>query len=625
MEQKPQLSAMIKGLNPGLPEVGKIKIGMKGQMTTSRAGKKFQLPKRLDHFIVTGLERGPDGNFLKDEAVHQVLGERPVEIPVGLLYNDPELNFQSRWACFTGTTLWCTGDGENAYRKQQDGSEIVRSCPCERAAPDFDADQYRCKTSGVLSVMLDDMQMVGGVYKFRTTSYNSVINIMSSLALISRVTGGVLAGIQLMLTVRPKTVIVPKTNKAMVVHIVGIEYRGSLKALADVGYRAALSTETHRQQIEQIETVARQSITQNLTLTEGETETDIAEEFYPESVAADAGTEVKAEHEEEVDIDTKFEDIFGTSPAISGFLVTCAEQLKQPIEEIMISACENQEYFNQTFDQWQKNQPEPQQNGKYADKMPADERDVGKTQGGQDGLMQSETVPQTRAKTADNWNPETEPLQKRYAGGKKERVIAALEARGVEYNPGWPGPQLHSRLLSIVAQAKVAGQQEKSTFASEPETVPPIETVPQQDEVQNDDPVQPNNFDGGPAGYAEAGEQPENEGNGMRPAESVPENAPQDEPAVKYYHDIDELSQMPALLQHIYGELAETQQCMSEELSPKSVNSILKLRYPIQWEKARQALGFSFIAQTDEAADRWNLDTIALLEGSMGVGAGLNL
>ena len=65
---------MIKGIMPGLPEIGKIKIGMKGAVRTSKGGKDFQLPQRLDHFIVTTLERGEDGNFIRDEAIHQNLG-----------------------------------------------------------------------------------------------------------------------------------------------------------------------------------------------------------------------------------------------------------------------------------------------------------------------------------------------------------------------------------------------------------------------------------------------------------------------------------------------------------------------------------------------------------------------
>lgn len=313
MDEKVILAPMIKGIMPGLPEIGKIKIGMKGEMRTSRNKKEFQLPQKLDHFIITTLERGQDGNFLRDESVHQNLGQKPRSIPVSLLYDDPALNFQCRWACFTGTQLWCTGDGENAYRKQKDGSQLLRTCPCERNQPDFDADQYRCKPSGVLSVVLNDMAIVGGVYKFRTTSYNSVINLMSSLALIQRITGGVLAGIPLHMTVRPKTVIIPKTQKTMQVWIVGLEYRGSVENLAQIGFETAMDNAKRRVQIEDIETVAKQMIGTPAMLTEGESEQDIAEEFYPEARMADEGLSVggpvaDARAWKPEDFDDEFED-----------------------------------------------------------------------------------------------------------------------------------------------------------------------------------------------------------------------------------------------------------------------------------------------------------------------------
>jgi hypothetical protein len=96
--RKPVLSPMIKGLAPGLPEIGRVKVGRKGKMIKSSGGKQFQMPERLDHFLITTLERGIDGNFTLDEAAHKTLGPKPKEIPVSLLYNDPELNFQCRWA-----------------------------------------------------------------------------------------------------------------------------------------------------------------------------------------------------------------------------------------------------------------------------------------------------------------------------------------------------------------------------------------------------------------------------------------------------------------------------------------------------------------------------------------------
>jgi hypothetical protein len=96
-----------------LPERGKIKIGAKGQMKTSSQGKDFQPPVKLNHFRISTLERGKDGNFLRDEAFHERFGDEPTWIPVRLLYDDPALNFHTRYAAFIGRMMWCSGDGES--------------------------------------------------------------------------------------------------------------------------------------------------------------------------------------------------------------------------------------------------------------------------------------------------------------------------------------------------------------------------------------------------------------------------------------------------------------------------------------------------------------------------------
>jgi hypothetical protein len=457
MDEKVILAPMIKGIMPGLPEIGKIKIGMKGQMKTSSKGKKFQLPQRVDHFIVTTLERGPDGNFLRDEAVHQNLGQKPTSLSVSLLYDDPALNFTCRWACFTGTQLWCTGDGENAYRKHKDGTRFLRECPCDRNQPDFDADQYRCKPSGVLSIILDDMQVVGGVYKFRTTSYNSVINLMSSLALIQRITGGVLAGIPLHMTVRPKTVIIPKTQKTMVVYVVGLEYRGSIQQLSEVGYKAALENATHRARIDEIEAIAKKAIEPSLMLTAGETETDIAEEFYPEALNDTAPSKDTVVEYTPEDFNNEFEAEM-KQPEWSDFWQQAANfHAEQGISEdrlkadILTSGAEN---FRNAFNNNLSNFHE-----------------INGDKDSDNGKMAPQEMPE-KVKPVDGWNPLIEKTQGRYSAEKRKSIIALLEERGVEFGASWSSLRLHSILLSNEGQGKEAvqeGQDKKNVLMAQAE------------------------------------------------------------------------------------------------------------------------------------------------------------
>jgi hypothetical protein len=299
-------SLMIKNLAPiGSPlmERGKIKIGQKGAMRTSRQGNEFQPPQKLDHFIITTLQRGQDGNFLHDEATHKLLTERGFtdsdgklrRIPVRLLFDDMVLNFQTRYVCYQGKTLWCTGDGEQATRVKGKGPEReVVACPCHRIDPTFAGDDNRgggkCKPNGVLSVMVDGAGGVGGVWKFRTTSYNSILALMGSMVYIERTTGGALAGIPLQLVIRPKTGVNPIDGQSVTIYVVGLEFAGNEDQLREIGYGVAKNRVEYKLQVEQIEQRARLLLAAPSTAGVGDDDDeDVIGEFYPEEAAAAAG------------------------------------------------------------------------------------------------------------------------------------------------------------------------------------------------------------------------------------------------------------------------------------------------------------------------------------------------
>ncbi len=290
MRGQSKRSAMVKNITPGLVECGKIKIGKKGETRESKNGNSFQLPEKLDHFLVTKLERDDNNNFKIDLDIHKKLGDNPKRIPVRLLYDSIELNFQSRYACFAGRTLCCSGDGENADRINSKTGEISEvSCPCEMVEPEFKG-KHKCKLNGVLSVMLDDGKGVGGVWKFRTTSYNSIQGIMSSLTLIKSLTRGFLAGIPLDLTLNPKTVTIPGTTKQQTIQVVSFEYRGNLATLHKESIRIVGENKNHLLQMKEIESEAKLLLSsENAVLAEDE-QGDIVDEFYP-----DPENEVKPE------------------------------------------------------------------------------------------------------------------------------------------------------------------------------------------------------------------------------------------------------------------------------------------------------------------------------------------
>ena len=283
----------VKGLTPQLAERGKIKIGEKGEMKTSQGGKQFAQPRKLDHFLITTLQRDAAGRLLPDAALMARLkpeGGKITEIPVRLLYDDVDLNFMTRYACYKGNRCWCSGDGETAQRLTgQNGTYQEVSCPCERQDP-FYAGQDRCKILGTLQVLIEGTDRIGGVWKFRTTSWNTVNAILSSLALIKTITGGPLAGIPLHLVLSPKTVTVPTTGQNMVVYVVSLEYRGPEQELAELGYTIARKRMEHRVKMEQIEAEARRLLLPPHA-EPPEEQAETGAEFYPEEAAAAAAGE----------------------------------------------------------------------------------------------------------------------------------------------------------------------------------------------------------------------------------------------------------------------------------------------------------------------------------------------
>jgi hypothetical protein len=62
----------------------------------------------------------------------------------------------------------------------------------------------KCKVSGILSCYLVASPSYGGVYRFRTHSWNSVSNILAALEEFKRNTGGILQGLPLKLKMLKK-------------------------------------------------------------------------------------------------------------------------------------------------------------------------------------------------------------------------------------------------------------------------------------------------------------------------------------------------------------------------------------------------------------------------------------
>lgn len=263
----------IQGMNLQLCERGHIKIGKKGKVTNSEKGTSFRLPEKLDHFIVTTMNRTEDDDLEIDENIMGMLGDRPREIPVTLVYDKPDLNFLTWYAYYDSAQCQCRGNGEIAYTA--DGRVI--QCDPETCR---NAINRKCKPNGILSVILTDAPGVGGVYKFRTTGWNSIRNLMSSIEFIYGLTGGRLAGLPLVLTLHPKTTLIPGTKKQTTIYMVNLEYRGTIQQLQQEA-RSRLIAEEKMAELEQ-KAVAMLSVPET-----PEECKDVQEEFYPETAEGD--------------------------------------------------------------------------------------------------------------------------------------------------------------------------------------------------------------------------------------------------------------------------------------------------------------------------------------------------
>ena len=302
-------TAMAGGGDPRgakLPIKGHIKIGKKGEIRKSSkpGGNDWQPPMKLDHFVITTLERDKDNNFVRDDALHKVLaekyGERPTVLPIQLIYNDLELNYSDYLGAWRGKTRWCFSDGCTglAERLIGDGPNYGTerqevACPCERLTDTAYSKADKCKPHGRLDCIIEGALTVGGVYRFDTTSWGTCEGLESSLDFIRKVTGGRLAGLPLNLTISKQTKTNPATNQPVEVYIVGVEYRGSLEELRLSMIR---QLEADRSFFTRIAAIEAKVPRNNIRDLNEEEQVDLAEEFHPDAVAETAQTS-KAESE----------------------------------------------------------------------------------------------------------------------------------------------------------------------------------------------------------------------------------------------------------------------------------------------------------------------------------------
>ncbi|NML87424.1 hydrolase or metal-binding protein [Polaromonas sp.] len=190
---------MLKGLALTPPVIGRIAIGK----VVEKSGKL--LPEKDDEFTVTSQVQNKDGwvNHPVDESLRKTPGSKLRNIPVRLLFDDPDLNLRANYSMFdrrTGRPL-CVGNGETCRRCTAAGIQTL-PCPAPEAC-DLAGAGY-CKPYGRLNVRIGDDDELGS-FVFRTTGFNSIRTLSTRLRYFHAVSGGLLSTLPLELRLRGKS------------------------------------------------------------------------------------------------------------------------------------------------------------------------------------------------------------------------------------------------------------------------------------------------------------------------------------------------------------------------------------------------------------------------------------
>lgn len=191
---------MIKGLAITPPVLGRISIGR----VVEKNGKR--LPEKDDQFTITSQIQSKEG-WIKHPLDEQLRAKAPNQklrnIPVRMIFNDPDLNLRAEYTMFdrqTGRPL-CVGNGQTCQRLTQQGVE-QHPCPSPDLCPL--AKDGHCKPYGRLHVNLDESDELG-TFIFRTTGFNSIRTLAARLSYYHAVSNGLLSCLPLQLTLRGKS------------------------------------------------------------------------------------------------------------------------------------------------------------------------------------------------------------------------------------------------------------------------------------------------------------------------------------------------------------------------------------------------------------------------------------
>ena len=190
-------------------------------------------PRRLDHFVFKRKTlRGQDVVWDPAPDISKAHGEKPTEMGIIFLNDDPREVFRTEYALWTPSGCKCRGElvqianggglryemqatrrtqkrpegepwpGNYKYVEGPKKGQPVE--PCGDGCPDLERGD--CKPSGDLYFILEKFPTFGAICRLHTSSYRSIRNLSNGLMQIRRLNGGRLTGIKAVLKASPEKI-----------------------------------------------------------------------------------------------------------------------------------------------------------------------------------------------------------------------------------------------------------------------------------------------------------------------------------------------------------------------------------------------------------------------------------